>query len=462
MTISQAPEMRSASDDTAFFGHPKGLGFLVATEAGWAFAYYGMVTILTLYMTRQLFTPSHIDHIIGFPAYSHALQTMFGKMTTLALASQTFGLVTGFVYVTPILGGLIADRWLGQRITIILGLFALTGSMVLLISEATFLFGLLLLVIAGGLMKSNFLGQVGRLYGPDDPRRTPAYGWFLIAVNIGGLITPLVVGTFAEKVGYAQGFTAAAVGSAFAVISYLAGLRHLPQDLIIKSSKVAAKAAGHAGSYFLILGGLLAVLIANILNSGVYNQAFNIFPVWAKDHVDLNLFGFEMPVTWFSAFDGVMTIVGTAFAVRFWAWQASRGTNPPETSRIAIGCALTAGAFSILAIGALAAHGGKTVIFAPIAFFLLADFAIPWVDTVIMALFSRAAPPGATTTLLGCYYLAAAGGNFMVGWLGRFYEAMSPAAFWGLNAAIGLAAVIYILALGAWLNRATAEVAAEA
>ena len=442
-----------ASDDTAFFGHPKGLGYLVAAEACWAFAYYGMVSILTLYMTRQLFTPGHMEHIIGFPAYRRTIQAMFGAMTPLALASQTFGLITGFIYVTPIIGGLLADRWIGQRLAIVLGFGCLALGMALLVSEATFLIALVLLVIAGGLVKSNFLGQVGRLYGPDDPRRTPAYGWFLIAVNVGGFITPLVVGTLGEKVGWSQGFMAATVGAGLGFVAYLVGLRHMPADALVGPAAPRVEQATPGRANLFIILALLLVLVANLLNTGTYNQAFNIFPVWAKSHVDLNLFGFDMPVTWFSALDGVLTIVGTAAAVRFWAWQAKRGPEPVETSRIAIGCALTAIAFAVLSLGALAAQGGKTALVAPVLFFVLADAAIPWVDTVIMALFSRAAPAGTATTLLGCYYLAAAGGNFLVGWLGRFYEMMSPTAFWGLHAMIAAVAVVFILGLGAWLNR---------
>ena len=92
--------------DTAFFGHPGGLGFIVATECGYAFAYYGMVTILTLYMTHQLFQPGHVENILGFGAYSHFIEGFFGKKTPLALASLTFGMATSLGYLTPMFGGL--------------------------------------------------------------------------------------------------------------------------------------------------------------------------------------------------------------------------------------------------------------------------------------------------------------------------------------------------------------------
>ena len=453
--MSQPPEPapRSPADDVGFFGHPKGLGYLVAAEAGWAFAYYGMITILTLYMTERLFTPGHIEHIWGFGAYSTAMQALFGTMTPLALASQTFGLVTGLVYATPILGGLIGDRWLGQRRVVAIGLVVLAAGHAILVSERGFLIGMALLVVGGGLVKSNLLGQIGRLYAPDDPRRTRAFGLFLIAVNVGGFVTPLVVGTLGEKVGWAQGFTAAAVGMGLSLAIYLAGWRHMPRDGVRTPRADRTPTAKPRLADARVIGALLLILVAEVLNVGAYNQAFNIFPVWAKAHVDLNLLGFEMPVTWFSTLDGVLTIAATALAVRFWAAQSKRGVEPRETTRIAIGCAMTMGAFLTLALGSLMAMGGKVAIVAPIAFFILADGALPWVDTVIMALISRAAPASLTTTMLGVYYLSFAAGNFLVGALGRLYETMDPAAFWAVHAALVGAALAFLAIFGGGMNR---------
>src|SRR5205085_2063841 len=114
--MPDTPQLQPVTaDDTVFFGHPRGLGWLVAAEVGWAFAYYGLVTILTLYMTRQLFTPGHVENIWGFAGYSAVLQAAFGKMTPLELASQTFGVITSLIYVTPIFGGMAADGVLGHK-----------------------------------------------------------------------------------------------------------------------------------------------------------------------------------------------------------------------------------------------------------------------------------------------------------------------------------------------------------
>lgn len=431
------PSKRSADrEDTAFFGHPRGLGYIVATECGYAFAYYGMVTILTLYMTHQLFLPGHVENILGFGAYSHFMEGFFGKKTPLALASLTFGMATSLGYLTPMIGGIIGDRILGQRRTVVLGLSLLTMGFAALVTEQGFLIALALIVSGAGLVKSNLLGQIGRLYGPDDPRRTRAFGMFLIAVNVGGFLTPLVVGTLGEKVGWTQGLMAAAVGMAFGMGVYLLGYRHLPGDAMAAAAvkDTTPKAEGRPGDWQVVLA-LIPVLIAATLIVGTYNQAFNIFPVWAEKHVGLNLFGFTVPVTWFSAMDGVLTILGIALALRIWAWQDKSGREPREITRVMIGCTLTAIGFSILAISALIAGPAKVAIFAPILFFVFVDSAIPWCDTVIQSLITRVAPVGLTTTLLGAYFLTYAAGNFLVGWLGSLYESMSPAVFWGIHAA---------------------------
>ena len=453
MTDELTPSPGRDASDTAFCGHPRGLGYIVAAEVGLAFSYYGLVSILTLYMTQQLFTPGHVENVIGFSAYSQAMQDMFGKMTPLALASQTFGLVTGLNYATAIVGGLLGDRWLGQRRAVISGLVIQTLGYLLLITEAGFLIALTLVVVGSGLVKTNLLGQIGRLYNLEDSRRTRAFGFFLIAVNIGGFLTPLVVGTLGEKVSWATGLAAAAIGIVSSLTIYLAGRKHLPQDTPIAATGVKVRPPPLTRVDGRIIAGLAVILIASILNAGTYNQAFNIFPVWARAHVDRVVFGFEFPVTWFSALDGVLTIVGIAIALRLWAWQAKRGKEPKDTTRVAIGCALTAAAFSMLALGSLAAGDSKVALIAPLAFFLLADAALPWIDTVIQALITKVAPLGFTTTMLGIYYLTYTAGNFLVGSLGRLYEGMSPVAFWGTHAAIVAAPAVLLLLTGGWLSR---------
>ena len=150
--------------DTAFFGHPTAFGHIFATEICLSFAYYGLISILTLYMSTYLFLPGTAEGVIGFGPFSRFLGATFGAVSPLELASATFGLVTGVFYATPLIGGLIGDRWLGTRTCIVAGLVLLTFGHTLLALEATFLIALALIIIGGGLVKSNLIGQVGALY----------------------------------------------------------------------------------------------------------------------------------------------------------------------------------------------------------------------------------------------------------------------------------------------------------
>ena len=112
--------------DQSFFGHPKGLFFLAFTEAWERFSFYGMTALLVLYMVNQLLQRGHVENIAGFSAFRSALESLTGPLSPVALASLIFGLYSGFVYFTPVFGGLIADRWIGQRNAVVIGALSMS------------------------------------------------------------------------------------------------------------------------------------------------------------------------------------------------------------------------------------------------------------------------------------------------------------------------------------------------
>ncbi|HEY1615680.1 MAG TPA: MFS transporter [Rhizomicrobium sp.] len=438
--------------DRAFFGHPRGLAFILGTETGWAFGYFGLQMILTLYMTQDLLKPGHVEHVLGFGAYRALLESVFGRLSPLALASQTFGLATGLIYAMPIVGGFLADRWIGQRRAVIAALLTLTAAHLLLIGERTFLIALALMVLGTGLLKTSLIGQLGRLYAPDDDRRTRAFGLYLIALNVGSMTTPLIAGTLAEKFGWSLGLAAMALGIGLGTLCYLAGLRHMPADTRRPRADAPRPRLRRADRRVVVI--LLLMMALDGVFLGVYDQAFNVFPVWADAHVERHVLGFLVPVTWFTTLDGSLTIVGTAFAVRIWAWRTSRGGNATDLRRVAIGFALAMLGFLVLALGASLAGPGKAPLAPEILFFLCVDFSIPWIDTVILTMVSRDAPRSIATTVLGAYYLALAGGNFLTGWLGALADHMPITAFWAMHAAIFAAVLLFLIVCGKALSRA--------
>lgn len=459
--MSETIRLPAEADDRAFFGHPRALAYLVGVEGFWIFSYSGMQFLLTLYMTQRLLLPGHVEHVLGFGLYRSLLEHGGRAMSALEIASQTYGLATGLVYVLPMFGGIIADRWLGRRRTLTIGLVVLVTSFALLSTEAGFLIAIGLMIVGVGLVKLTLISQIGDLYAPNDSRRTQAFAYYLIAANVGSLITPLISGTLAERVGYRYGLATLAVSMGLGLLVYLAGRRSIPADKP-QPKAVAENSPPRARWDPRVVAALLLLLVAEVLTYATYNQAFNIFPVWAKAHVDLNILGFEMPVTWFSTLDGLLTIAGALVTVRIWAWQTRRGRELSDATRVVVGCLLTAVAFLSLALGAVASGAGKTSLAPAVGFFLFADPAITWVDTVILATISRAAPRSITSIILGVYYLAVAVGSIADGWLGGFYETMGPTAFWLMHAAIIGAGAAFFFLLQPWLTKALAPSRAPA
>ena len=157
-------------------GHPRGLGYLAFTEAWERFSYYGMQTLLVLYMVNRLLHPGHIERIVGFGPFRHLLEGVYrGPLSVEALASAIFGLYTGLVYLTPIGGGLIADRLLGRTRTVTLGALLMAAGHFLMAFDATFLAALTCLLIGVGCFKGNLASQVGALYATGDNRRADAF-----------------------------------------------------------------------------------------------------------------------------------------------------------------------------------------------------------------------------------------------------------------------------------------------
>jgi dipeptide/tripeptide permease len=141
--------------DQSFLGHPKGLFFLAFTEAWERFSFYGMTALLVLYMVNQLLLRGHVENIAGFSAFRSALESLAGPLSPVALASLMFGLYSGFVYFTPVFGGLIADRWIGQRNAVVIGALSMSSGHIAMAFERTFLLALLLLIIGSGFLKGN-------------------------------------------------------------------------------------------------------------------------------------------------------------------------------------------------------------------------------------------------------------------------------------------------------------------
>src|SRR6187455_3507172 len=230
MSTARASSRYNRHAQTDLFGHPRGLSYLFATEMWERFSYYGMRALLVLYMVKYLLEPERARHVVGLSAFRTVLESIFGPLAAQPFASHIYGFYTGLVYLTPILGGLLADRVLGQRRTVIIGAALMAAGHFAMAFEQLFLFALGLLIFGNGAFKPNISTQVGELYAPGDRRRDGAFTIFYMGINLGAFICNLVCGTLAAVYGWHYGFGAAGVGMLLGLTVYLLATPHLPKD----------------------------------------------------------------------------------------------------------------------------------------------------------------------------------------------------------------------------------------
>ena len=445
-------------DGHSFFGHPKGLFYLAFTEAWERFSFYGMTALLVLYMVNQLLLPGHVEHIVGFTGFRSAIELVIGPLSTVALASVMYGLYAGFVYFTPVFGGLIADRWIGQRNAVVIGALSMSAGHIAMTFDQSFLLALLLLIIGSGFLKGNISAQVGALYPPEDEaRRTRGFAIFSIAINFGAVFGPLLCGYLAQRYGWHYGFGVAAIFMLAGLATYLYGYRHLPR----KVERRGQTDERLSSNDWRVVGALVVVIAITIFQSASYLQLYNMFKIWLQDHVDLSIGGFVIPVPWYQSLDalGAMLVVPVLFTI--WRLQASRCGEPGELSKIGTGAWIAAGSYLVLIAGIFLANGELVHPVWPALCTLGMGAAFIYQWPTLLALVSRAAPAKINATMMGIAFISLFVANNLVGWIGSFYEKMSPTQFWLLHSAIAASGGVIIIVFGRTLGRSLATDAAQ-
>ncbi len=433
-----------------FFGHPRGLFYLAFTEAWERFSFYGMTALLALYMVNQLLLPGHVEHIGGFPGFRSALESFFGPLSTQAIASQIVGLYSGFVYFTPVLGGMIADRWVGQRNAVVIGAMSMSAGHIAMAFDQSFLLALLLLVIGSGFLKGNISAQVGALYPEnDEARRTRGFVIFSTAINIGAVIGPILCGLLAQIYGWHYGFGIAAICMLLGLATYLSGYRHLPARVERKTFEGTRLTAAERRIVFI----LIVVIIITIFQSTAFYQVYNVTPIWIQQHVAPKIGSFRIPIPWYLSINALASIVGVPLVLWIWNRQAARRREPDDMAKIGTG-AWIAAASNLILVAAIFISGDAPA--HPIWPFLYSfglgiSFLYYW--PTLLALVSRAAPAKLNSTLMGLAFMSLFISNNLIGWIGGFYEKMTPAEFWTMHAAIAAAGGLLVLLFARRLGR---------
>ncbi|MES2120375.1 MAG: peptide MFS transporter [Pseudomonadota bacterium] len=460
MSVAEAtPDLEHADrSDRAFLGHPKGLGYLGFTEGCERFSYYSMQTLLVLYMVNYLLVPGRMDQVAGL----NWLQThVYHGLTGQPLASAIFGTYTSLVYLTPIFGGMIADRWLGRDLTLIIGGVLMALGHFLMAIESAFVFALIALVLGVGAFKGNIATQVGALYGPNDMRRAMAFQIYYIFINVSVIIAPLVSGTLGQRLGWHYGFGCAGVVMVIGLGIYLKGRRWLsPERASLGSRAKAPKVPLSRDDWLRVL--YLVILIPVMAITLLTNQEiFNAYLTWGDQQFNLKLFGFALPSSWLITLDAAVSFTMLVAVAAFWKWWSLKRREPDEISKMIIGCLFTmAGGMCLFMAALTQAPGAKISMFWPILFEIMVSIGFAHILPVSLALFSKIAPPQITATVIGLYYLAFFIANAVVGWVGGLYSSLPTTTFWLLHvgsAAFGLVAfIVFKLVLGRRMTAAPA------
>jgi len=450
MTVADAtPDYEQGThDDRAFLGHPKGLGYLGFTEGCERFSYYSMQTLLVLYMVNYLLTPGRMENVIGLQWLQ---ANVYHGISGQPLASAIFGTYTSLVYGTPIIGGIIADKWLGRDKTLILGGVLMAIGHFLMAIEPAFILALVCLLLGVGAFKGNIATQVGSLYGPNDLRRAMAFQIFYIFINVSVIAAPLISGTLGQKVGWHYGFGCAGVVMVLGLIIYLSGRRYLapeqasaakdertPREPLTRNDWVCV-------TYLIIL---IPVLAVSLLTN---QEIFNGYLTWGDQQFDLTLL--NNTSSWLITVDAAVSFTMLVAVAAFWKWYGTIRREPDEISKIIIGSAFTVVGGLCLYMAALTQpHGGKISLFWPMMFEVFNSIGFAHTLPISLALFSKIAPKQITATVIGLYYLSFFIANAIVGYVGGLYSSLPTTTFWLIHvasAAFGLVAfIIFKIVIG--------------
>ncbi|MCQ8278213.1 MFS transporter [Acetobacteraceae bacterium KSS8] len=419
------------SQERSFLGHPRGVSVLFTTECFGSFGQYGVQSILVLAMSMSILRNGGAQHVLGLPMIERWLG-LGASATPQAGAALITGLFGGLIYAAPIVGGVVADRVLGHRPSIIIGLFGVFCGMLLLTMRPLLLIGLLLIVAGGGLAGTT-KAQLGELYTTGDPRRSNGFQLYSLAPSIAVVFAPIVCGTLGEDHSWSLGFLAASAGALLAFLTYVIFNRAIrpasDADVQASDAKPAGRLADLSRRDWLMVLGLVLLLPVLALASVGNMEIFDGYLLWAKQHYDLRWFGHQMPVSWLLSADAFISMGATALSIAVWTYLERRGRPVPDMLKITIGTVLCALATLLLT----AAPTGRVGLGWGLAFHIINDIGNTNTYMVSMALYSRLAPAPLRATITNACALQIFLANMVVAQLASRLGTLGPTRFWMLH-----------------------------
>jgi len=414
----------TALHERRWLGQPPGLTILFLTNMWEQFSYYGMRALLVYYMTKQL-------------AFSQGA------------SSFVYGAYAAGAYFTPLIGGIIADRWLGNKRAVIIGSVIMSVGHFMMAFPPLLFPALATIALGNGLFLPTLPAQVNDLYAADDPRRGWAYNVYYVGINIGGFLAPLVCGTLGELYGWHYGFNAAGIGMLLGLIIYLAGGRYLPLEAP-RSTRTASGHRPHPGQRRRLYLLLFAVAASVTIFRAAYEQVGNTVALWADSGIDRHVGGgWSIPMTWFQSLNPLMVMLFTPPLLAWWRRRAERGRDQSPARRMATGAAIVAGAYLLLAGVEVAASGHVASWVWLVLFFTIFTLGELFILPTGLGLFARLAPANFEATTVAAWFLAIFSGSLAAGFTGMLWSVVPHAVFFTLLAVLALVATVLLWLLDA-------------
>jgi POT family proton-dependent oligopeptide transporter len=430
----------TAAEARGFFGHPRGLATLFFTEMWERFSYYGMRAFLILYMVHALnFDDKH--------------------------AGSVYGTYTASAWALAIFGGIIADRWLGQYKSVLIGGIVIAiGHFTLVFHALPFFYaGLAFIAVGTGLLKPNVSGIVGSLYDTNDPRRDAGFSIFYMGINLGAALGPLVAGYLAQRVDWHVGFACAGVGMTLGLIQYVLGRRHLQpaidrlarqrrtereEEAAPAARTAAATPAGTTRAGFTALewkrlAAMAVFFVFAAIFWGAYEQAGSTLNLFGDRYTRTTILGFNFPSSWFVSVQAVLVILlAPAFA---WLWTTLGKNEPSTPAKFAIGLFFVGLSFVLLLVPAFRLQASPGIRVSPfwlVGCYFIQELGELSISPVGLSVFTKLSPAKIVGLMLGVWFLADSVGNKVAGLAAGFISSAPMSQLFGVIGGVCLAASV--------------------
>lgn len=425
--------------------HPAGLFLLCGVEMWERFSYYGMRALLILYLIRTI--------------------SDGGMGMGVADASLLYGFFTGFVYFTPMIGGWVADKWLGRPHSIMIGAAVMALGLFSMAFKSDWFWlslGLILLVIGNGMFKPNISVMVGELYPPGDRRKDGAFTYFYMGINLGGLLAPFVTAWAALTYGYRMGFLAAGIGlllglALFTIIYKIGIIDPSPETQQALDEKEEHKSKGEKTPLTKVekerLSVIFIIVAFVIFFWAGFEQAGSSFNIFADTMVDRSIGAFTIPTEWFQSLNPTFVVMLAPVMALLWKILGEHGKEPSIPTKMGLGMLLLSTGFVLLWIATLNGKTSNISMLFLIGAYLLHTIGELSVSPIGLSMVSKLAPVRLASFMMGIWLISSSVANVLGGY------AASVMVDFGVNTIFGAIAIVtaalggILLSIRKWLER---------